>query len=279
MIGPRRNFFVERSQTRTMAHSPKDRAFKVLQISDTHLHAAADSRMRGVTTYETFLAVLERAQRDARWPADVIVATGDIVQDESRAGYQRFRSSLEPLGVPVLSIPGNHDDPKLMSELLSTPPFQMGGELRLGPWSLILLSTFLAGEDAGGLGPARLQGLRKALSVHGSQHVLVWMHHHPLPMGSAWLDGVALRDAGEFWKIIDANPNVRAVACGHVHQASDRQRNSVRFLSTPSTCAQFLPGSEFFALDVRPPGLRWLTLFPDGRLETEVDWTQSRART
>jgi Icc protein len=260
-----------------MAHSSEDRAYRVLQISDTHLHAAADSRMRGVTTYETFLAVLERVQRDARWPADVIVATGDIVQDESRAGYQRFRDSLEPLGVPVLSIPGNHDDPKLMNELLSTTPFQMGGEMRLGSWSLILLSTFLAGEDAGGLGPARLQGLRKALSVHVGQHVVVWMHHHPLPMGSAWLDGVALRDAPEFWKVIDSNPNVKAVVCGHVHQAADRQRNNVRFLSTPSTCAQFLPGSEFFALDDRPPGLRWLTLHHDGRLETEVDWTPSRA--
>ena len=278
IIEPRRNVLVELPLTQSMAQSTKDRAFKVLQISDTHLHATADSRMRGVTTYETLLAVLERVQRDARWPADVIIATGDIVQDESRAGYQRFRSTLEPLGVPVLSIPGNHDDPKLMNELLSTPPFQMGGELRLGPWSLILLSTFLAGEDAGGLGPARLQGLRKALSVHAGQHVLVCMHHHPLPMGSAWLDGVALRDAPEFWKIIDANPHVRAVVCGHVHQAADQQRNSVRFLSTPSTCAQFLPGSEFFALDVRPPGLRWLTLFPDGRLETEVDWTQGRAR-
>jgi 3',5'-cyclic-AMP phosphodiesterase len=96
-------------------------------------------------------------------------------------------------------------------------------------------------------------------------------------MGSAWLDGVALRDAPEFWKVIDSNPNVKAVVCGHVHQAADRQRNNVRFLSTPSTCAQFLPGSEFFALDDRPPGLRWLTLHANGRLETEVDWTPSRA--
>jgi Icc protein len=70
----------------------------ILQISDTHLHAAADSRMRGVTTYSTFLAVLEHAKRDRRWPVDAILATGDIVQDESRAGYERFRSSLEPLG-------------------------------------------------------------------------------------------------------------------------------------------------------------------------------------
>ena len=244
----------------------------VLQISDTHLHAAADSRMRGVTTYATLLSVLDQVRSDRRWPADVVLATGDIVQDESRAGYERFRNTLEPLGVPVLSIPGNHDDPKLMGEILNSGAFQFGGELRQGPWSIVLLSTFLAGEDAGGLGPARLQGLRKALAVHTGQHVLIAMHHHPLPMGSTWLDGVALRDANDFWQIIDAHPEVRGVVCGHVHQAFEQERNGLRFMSTPSTCAQFLPGSDFFALDERPPGLRWLELHPDGHIETEVVW-------
>src|SRR5437762_1257202 len=178
-----------------MAASSESRALKVLQISDTHLHAAADARMRGVTTYATLLRVLEHVQRDRRWPPDLVMATGDIVQDESRAGYERFRMSLEPFGIPVASIPGNHDDPNLMAEILSGGSFQFCGEQRHGPWSLIFLSTFLSGEDAGGLGNARLGGLRKALAAHVGQHVLVAMHHHPLPMGSAWLDGVALRDA------------------------------------------------------------------------------------
>ncbi len=255
----------------------KDRPLTILQISDTHLHAAADSRMRGVTTYATFLAVLEQAKRDPRWPVDAILATGDIVQDESRAGYERFRAALEPLGVPVYSIPGNHDDPNLMGEILMGGSFQLGGELRRGAWSIVLLSTFLAGEDAGGLGPARLQGLRRALAAHSGQHILLAMHHHPLPMGSAWLDGVALRDATAFWGIIDAHAEIRGVICGHVHQAADRMRNNVRFMSTPSTCAQFLPGSEFFALDDRPPGMRWIQLHDDGRIETEVSWVSARS--
>ena len=47
-------------------------------------------------------------------------------------------------------------------------------------------------------------------------------------------------------------------------------------MSTPSTCAQFLPRSDFFALDERPPGLRWLELHADGRIETEVAWVPQR---
>jgi len=247
----------------------------LLHITDTHLHAAADSRMRGVRTYETFLAVLERAQSSERWPPAAILVTGDIVQDESRAGYERFRSTLEPLGLPVLCIPGNHDDPNLMSELLTGGRFRVGGEYRFDAWSLILLSTFLTGEDAGGLGARRLEGLDAALSEHAGRHVLIAMHHHPLPLGSTWLDGVGLRDADRFLAVLDAHPNVRAVVCGHVHQASDRERRGVRFISTPSTCSQFLPGSDFFALDRLPPGFRWLVLHADGRVETEVGWADT----
>ncbi len=244
----------------------------LLHITDTHLHAAADSRMRGVRTYETFLAVLERARSSEQWPPAAVLVTGDIVQDESRAGYARFRSTLEPLGLPVYCIPGNHDDPNLLSEVLTGGNFRVGGEVRFDAWSLIMLSTFLTGEDAGGLGDRRLEGLDAALSEHAGRHVLVAMHHHPLPLGSRWLDGVGLRDADRFLAVLDTHPHVRAVVCGHVHQASDRERRGVRFISTPSTCSQFLPGSEFFALDDRPPGFRWLVLHADGRIETEVGW-------
>ena len=258
----------------------KDPALTVLQISDTHLHAAADSRMRGVTTYATFLAVLEHAQRDPRWPVDAILATGDIVQDESRAGYERFRAALEPLGVPVYSIPGNHDDPKLMGEILASGSFQLGGELRHGSWSVVLLSTFLAGEDAGGLGPARLPG--PAQSTRGA----CGPAHPRRDASSPAADGQhvarrrrsarrARRSGASSTRITE----VRGVVCGHVHQAADRTRNGVRFLSTPSTCAQFLPGNEFFALDDRPPGMRWIELYDDGRIETEVAWVPGATRT
>jgi Icc protein len=97
-------------------------------------------------------------------------------------------------------------------------------------------------------------------------------------MGSARLDGVGLRDAAQFLKVIDAHRNVRGIVWGHVHQASDRTRGGVRYLSTPSTCSQFLPSSDFFALDNRPAGLRWLDLHPDGRVESVVDWVGGTRR-
>ena len=247
----------------------------LLHLTDTHLHAAADSKMRGVNTLTTLSQVLTAVQRDADWPPAGILATGDLVQDESRKGYQRFKDSLAPLGTPVYCIAGNHDDPRLMAEVLDEPPFQVGGEVRLGDWILLMLGTHRPGEDAGYLDAAALKALDASLAANRDRHVLIVMHHHPIPMNSAWLDGVALKEPEAFLQVVTGHAHVRGILWGHVHQESDRAHNGIRMMSTPSTCSQFLPEAESFALDQRPPGFRWLRLMPDGSIDTRIGWVAS----
>lgn len=227
--------------------------------------------MRGVVTFDTFRAVIERAMTDER-PPDAIVATGDLVQDETRGGYDRFREVLAPLNTPVLCIPGNHDAPNIMGSVLSAAPFQVNGSYQAHGWSLVLLNSFAPGGDAGRLDQTELDRLHETLHKYPDLHALVCLHHQPVPMGSRWLDGVALCNPGEFLDIVDTAPQVRGILWGHVHQASDRHRNGIRMMSTPSTCAQFRPNSDDFAIDARPPGFRWLDLRPDGTIDSEVAW-------
>jgi Icc protein len=77
-----------------------------------------------------------------------------------------------------------------------------------------------------------------------------------------------LENPEEFFELIDAHPQVKAVLCGHIHQSFDTERKGIRLLGTPSTCVQFVPGEEDFAIDATPPGYRWLSLQPDGTIET-----------
>lgn len=248
-------------------------SLRILHLTDPHLHGDRNARMRGVNTDALFAATLTQALADGRRP-DVILATGDLVQDETRAGYERFRSLTAAANVPVHVIPGNHDAPDLMRELLDTAPFQYGGTARYGAWQLVMLNTFAPNDDAGVLAPAELEFLDHTLA-HSDRHCLIALHHQPVPMGSRWLDGVGLRNADEFLAVCDRHANVRGIVWGHVHQASDRQRHQVRLLSTPSTCAQFKPGAETFVLDDRPPGYRWIELQADGGIETQVAWLTS----
>src|SRR5690606_20318060 len=98
----------------------------------------------------------------------------------------------------------------------------------------------------------------------------ICFHHHPLSMGSRWIDTIGLHNADELLAIVRRHNNVRCVLWGHVHQESDQIIDGVRYLSTPSTCVQFMPGSDDFAIDTLAPGYRWLDLHPDGRVDTGV---------
>jgi 3',5'-cyclic-AMP phosphodiesterase len=86
---------------------------------------------------------------------------------------------------------------------------------------------------------------------------------------------VGLQDAEQFLALVNHYSNVRGVVWGHVHQALDCLIAGVRYMASPSTCAQFLPGSDDFAIDNRPPGYRILELMPDGTIATEVVWLDS----
>jgi Icc protein len=245
---------------------------RILQITDPHLHAQRDGMMRGQNTYESFKSVIERV-RDGKRKADAVIATGDLVQDETRRGYELFSALISELNVPVHCLPGNHDSPRIMAEILNQPPYQFCGNTIYQDWCMIMLNSAVRWDDGGRLEDNQLEILDRTLSANSSHHALICMHHHPIPMGSLWLDqGLGLRNSDDFLNIVDRHKNVRGVVWGHVHQASERERNGVAFISTPSTTSQFLPDSDIFMMDSRPPGYRWLNLMPDGSIETEVVW-------
>jgi Icc protein len=247
---------------------------RVVQFTDTHLLADPAGEMRGIRS----LPALEACIADARrrfLPADAILVTGDLIQDEPE-GYGFLELALAPLGAPVLLIPGNHDVPAELHRRLSHPPFQVGGCFALGSWVMVLLDTWFA-ESANGegrLGPENLQWLDGTLAQHADRNILVCLHHPPMPMGGAGLDALGLLDGPQCMGIIDRHRNVRAVTWGHAHQSFDLYRGDVRFMCTPATCMQFKPRSDEIAIDNRPPGYRVIDLAADGGLSSEVVWLE-----
>jgi Icc protein len=244
---------------------------RLLHVTDTHLHADPEARLRGVDTFHTFSKVLARIASERR-PAAAMLATGDLSQDETRESYVHFRDLSSQLNLPVWCLPGNHDVPEQMAPVLSQAPFSMNGVHVHDNWCVILLNSYLPGDHGGKLPAAELERLDSTLRKFHSHHALIAVHHHALPLGSRWLDELGLHNAAGLLAIVDRSPQVRCVLAGHVHQASDLERNGVRYLTTPSTCFQFLPGAEFFGVDTRPPGYRWLDLMADGSIATEVVW-------
>jgi 3',5'-cyclic-AMP phosphodiesterase len=245
---------------------------QIVQITDPHLYGSASGRLRGVETDSSLRAALNDAI--ARVPGyEAMLVTGDLVQDD-KTGYLRFRSFFGGIKKPVLCIPGNHDEPEAMRKELTGAPFEICGTHTIGEWMFVMLDSYDPGHVGGRLTKNELARLDNALA--GSpRHAMVCLHHHPIPMDSRWLDGVGLADAHEFWRIIEAHTNVRAVVWGHVHQAFEGKRGEVRLFATPSTGAQFLPKSDRYAVDSLPPAYRSFELHADGGIDSQVHWVES----
>jgi 3',5'-cyclic-AMP phosphodiesterase len=246
---------------------------RLVQFTDPHLYGDEAATLRGIATLPALKAALEDARATA-WPPDAILVTGDIVQDDP-GGYRPFRQVFEPLGKPVLCIPGNHDDPAALRRELARPPFFTGAHFDLHEWRIVLLDSYMPHSASGRLSGPALEALENSLASAGARHCLVCLHHHPVAMSSRWLDRVGLENSAQFFEIIDRHRAVRAILWGHVHQAFDGLRKGVRLLATPSTCAQFVPHADEFAVDRRPPAYRTLELHPDGSLLTEIVWLES----
>ena len=251
-----------------------DDVVRLLQFSDPHLMADPRAALRGVQTLASLQAVLAHAG-GRRFNIDALVCSGDIANDQPDA-YSHFARELAAFGKPVYCIPGNHDDPARLRSALALPPFQVGGHVDLGDWRLVLVDSCVPGQVRGRVSADELAALDAALGG-APRYAMVFVHHHPVSMGSRWLDAVGIENDAQFLSVLDAHSQLRAVSWGHVHQCFDTRRRGVRLLATPSTCMQFLPQATEFTIDARPPAYRRLLLQPDGTLDTEVVWLDQAA--
>lgn len=239
----------------------------LVQLSDTHLFADPQTRQHYWNPQAAFDAVL--ADVRAQSP-DAVLATGDLVHDESAAGYSRLATALHKLRVPVCYLPGNHDDPQRLHTAFAPLGESAPARVLLGGWQLLLLDDHLPGQAAGEVPQEQLDQLAYWL-VHHREPALIALHHPPVSVGSHWLDVMGLRNGPTLLKLASLHPQVRAIACGHIHQELDMRVNGIRILAVPSTGRQFLPHSADFAEDTSAsPGYRRLWLHADGRLDTDV---------
>lgn len=240
----------------------------LVQLSDSHLFAEPDGRLLGMDTADSLSQVV-RLVRDEQPDIDLVLATGDLSQDASLESYQRFREITAPIAAPIRWFPGNHDELEPMREATAGTDL-LEPVIDLGAWRVILLDSTIPGAVPGQMNDTQLDLLERAIQAAPDKHLLISFHHHPVPIGSQWMDRIGIRNPQRLFAVLDRYPNVRCLLWGHVHQEIDHMRGDVRLLASPSTCVQFTPGSEDFCVDSPAPGYRWLRLHPDGSLETGV---------
>jgi Icc protein len=248
-------------------------SIRVLHLTDPHLFAEATGDLRGTVTQDSLQRVLDHYEA-GDWRADRALITGDLIQDDSAEAYDRFRELLLPLNMRMHCVPGNHDIRDLMRPICSRPPFSYCAKEEIRDWLLLGLDSCIKGNAGGEIAPEEFDRLEQIISESPAKHILVCLHHPPVAMGSTWLDTVLLKNGDELLQRLQATGRVRLLVFGHVHQPYDAEHLGIQVIGTPSTCSQFKPGSDDFALDDRPPAYRRITLNSDGSSSSELIWVE-----
>lgn len=242
---------------------------KILQITDLHIQKETGIKMSGVDTEYSFNQVIEHAHAN-HGQVDIILVTGDLAQHPCQSSYQRIVKVLEKYQTRTLCLPGNHDDLLLMQQFINSKQVNCEKHLRLQSWQIINLNSKKKGSQGGYLATKELDFLSSTLDRHSELNTLIAVHHHPTPTQSKWMDSMMIENSTDFFSLLKNHPQVKVITCGHIHQELETRKEKKIILGTPSTCFQFKPKSEQYAVDNSAPGYRLIKLHTNGELTSEV---------
>ena len=247
----------------------------ILQLTDLHLLADPAGTLKGKRVRET----TERLMQDVRTQigsgslqVDRIVLSGDLAHDELCETYLLLRDLLGELLPHCLLLPGNHDSRPFMREvfpeLFEPEDAFLCFSVSAGAWRLIGLDSHIPGEVCGEISRPQLDWLMDELRAHAQQPTVLFLHHPPFEVGSAWVDSIGLVNSHELMQSVSDATQLKAICAGHVHHEFAAQSNGMTLLTSPSASLQFVPACDDLALDTRPPGYRLLHL--DKQFDSEV---------
>jgi 3',5'-cyclic AMP phosphodiesterase CpdA len=213
---------------------------RVVQISDTHL---SPTKQHFACNWQPLTAWLSQQR------PDLVIHTGDVTVDGADVDedMSHCRGLLDGLGVPVLSIPGNHDvgeayhpHQPVNAARLTRWRDHIGDDFwvhDIEGWRLIGLNSMLFGSDEADEAE-QLAWLERAIGEAQGRR-LGWFLHRPL-----FIEAPDEGDKG-YWSVpprprahlldLVRKHEVAFVASGHLHRAHDFTEGGTRYLWGPSS--------------------------------------------
>jgi 3',5'-cyclic-AMP phosphodiesterase len=210
----------------------------IAQISDPHVRPAG-ALYKGVLDTNAALAAAV-AQINALDPSpDLVVLTGDLVDEGRPDEYAAALAILAELIPKLLLIPGNHDDPV---EFRAAFPghFAPDGPLHVtcsdaGPVRVIGFDITVPGHHHGEVTDHSAAWLQRVLAAEPNRPTVVLMHQPPIDTGIPYLDKYNCRGADRLAAIIGGFPAIERILCGHVHRTMQMRFAGTLLCTAPST--------------------------------------------
>lgn len=212
----------------------------IAQISDPHLRPDGHLYQGVVDSNADFAACV--AALNARSPQpDLVLLTGDLVDEGSPAEYETAARLLAQVHAPVFALPGNHDDwGAFRASLAGHDYLPQRGPFHYviadrGPLRILALDVTVPGKHHGILDAPSAEWLEQTLRADPDRPTLIMMHQPPFATGIPYLDPYACRDGERLAAIVAKYPAVERILCGHVHRAMQIRFAGTLLCTAPST--------------------------------------------
>jgi 3',5'-cyclic AMP phosphodiesterase CpdA len=233
----------------------------IAQISDLHVRPDGET-YAGRVDANAMAATAVRHLNDLDPRPDLVIVTGDLVDNGSDEEYAAARTILDGIAIPYVVIPGNHDARAPFRRTFADHAYlpadgPLNYVLDAHPLRILALDTTVAGKHYGELEAASLAWLARQLDADAVTPTLILMHHHPFASGIQSLDSYRLMNAAAAEEIIAAHDNIERVLCGHVHRLMLRRLGRTIAMACPSTASQIalrLAPEAQGASVMEPPG-------------------------
>lgn len=199
----------------------RPRTMLIAQITDIHLGFDPDNPAE--YNRKRLAAVLRALCRMSPRP-DLLLATGDLVDQGDADSYRRLRGALDGLPFPVRMVLGNHDRRDTFRaefpEAGTIPSGHVQYVEEAGPVRLVMLDTLDEGRHGGAFCEPRARWLTDRLAEAPGRPTLLVLHHPPIETGIPWMT-TALREpwVERLRGAIAGQPQVMGMICGHIHRS------------------------------------------------------------
>lgn len=227
----------------------------IAQISD--LHILEDGRLLGgLVDTAAFLRQCVSALNRLDPRPDLVIASGDLVDEGSPAEYRTLAGILADLEIPFRPLPGNHDGRPALRQAFPDLPWASDPEtqgeqaplcyhMEEGGLDIICLDSSVPGKPHGALDPWQLHWLERTLdaSAQGGpdRPCLLFVHHPPWSTGMKGMDRIGLIEGQEeLAALVRRHPRIRRLCCGHVHRHAQLLWAGTLGVTAPSTAHQLV---------------------------------------
>jgi 3',5'-cyclic-AMP phosphodiesterase len=195
---------------------------------------------------------------------DVVILTGDVVDEGTPAEYETARALLGAIDRPLLAIPGNHDERQAFRACFAGQAYpDSSGPLHLvegglGPVRILGFDITVPGAHHGDIDDAAADWLAAALAREPERPTLVMMHQPPVESGIACIDAYRCLRGERMAEIVRRFPAIERIVCGHIHRFMQVRFGGTMLCAAPSTTTaialRLAPEAEPASF-VEPPAL------------------------